>query len=55
MRSVSNVEKIIITASGGPFLNLKLKKLKNVKSKDAVKHPNWKMGNKISVDSLLYE
>ena len=49
--SVSNVEKIIITASGGPFLNLKLKKLKNVKSKDAVKHPNWKMGNKISVDS----
>ena len=49
--SFSNVEKIIITASGGPFLNLKLKKLKNVKSKDAVKHPNWKMGNKISVDS----
>ena len=49
--SVSNVEEIIITASGGPFLNLKLKKLKNVKSKDAVKHPNWKMGNKISVDS----
>ena len=49
--SFSNVEKIIITASGGPFLNLKLKKLKNVKSKDAIKHPNWKMGNKISVDS----
>ena len=49
--STSNVEKIIITASGGPFLNLKLEKFKNVKPKDAVKHPNWRMGNKISVDS----
>ena len=49
--SINNVEKIIITASGGPFLNSKLYKLKNVKSKDAIKHPNWRMGNKISVDS----
>ena len=48
---MNNVEKIIITASGGPFLNSKLHKLKNVKSKDAIKHPNWRMGNKISVDS----
>ena len=49
--SIKNVEKVIITASGGPFLNYKLNKLKNVKSKDAAKHPNWKMGKKISIDS----
>ena len=50
--SVTNVEEIIITASGGPFLNLKLKKLKNVKSKDAVKH--WKWVKKIR-HSYTYE
>ena len=49
--SNQSVEKIIITASGGPFLNFKLNKLKNIKSKDAIKHPNWKMGKKISIDS----
>ena len=49
--SVNNVEKIIITASGGPFLNYKLNKLKNARSKDAIKHPNWNMGKKISIDS----
>ncbi len=49
--SINNVEKIIITASGGPFLNYKLNKLKNVKAKDAIKHPNWQMGKKISIDS----
>ena len=49
--SINNVEKIIITASGGPFLNHNLNKLKNVISKDAVKHPNWNMGKKISIDS----
>ena len=49
--SVKNVEKIFITASGGPFLNYKLNKLKNVKPKDAIKHPNWNMGKKISIDS----
>ena len=49
--SIQNVEKIFITASGGPFLNLKLNKLKNVKVKKAIKHPNWSMGKKISVDS----
>ncbi len=49
--SVDKVEKIIITASGGPFLNYDIKKLKNVKPKVATKHPNWKMGKKISVDS----
>jgi len=45
------VEEILITASGGPFLNLPIRKLKKVKPKEAVKHPNWKMGKKISVDS----
>tara|TARA_Y100001970_G_scaffold23208_1_gene27191 strand:- start:4648 stop:5817 length:1170 start_codon:yes stop_codon:yes gene_type:complete len=48
---ISKVEKIIITASGGPFLNYKLNQLKNVKPKDAIKHPNWRMGKKISIDS----
>ena len=48
---INKVEKIIITASGGPFLNYKLNKLKNVKPKDAIKHPNWRMGKKISIDS----
>ncbi len=49
--SVKNVEKIIITASGGPFLNYKLSNLKNVNPKEAIKHPNWRMGKKISIDS----
>jgi len=47
----NEVEEIIITASGGPFLNSSLHMLKNVKPKEAVKHPKWKMGKKISVDS----
>ena len=46
-----NIDKIYITASGGPFYNLPLKKFKKITIKDAVKHPNWKMGKKISVDS----
>ena len=45
------IEKIYLTASGGPFLNKPLNRLKNVSSKQAIKHPNWKMGKKISVDS----
>ncbi len=45
------IEKIYLTASGGPFLNKSLKKLKNVSAKQAIKHPNWKMGKKISIDS----
>jgi len=49
--SIHSVEKVFITASGGPFLNYKLNKLKNVKPKDAIKHPNWRMGKKISIDS----
>ena len=45
----SDIEKIILTASGGPFLNKKIKK--NTKIEDAINHPNWQMGKKISVDS----
>jgi 1-deoxy-D-xylulose-5-phosphate reductoisomerase len=45
------VEEIIITASGGPFLNTPINKLKNIKPSEATKHPKWKMGKKISVDS----
>ncbi len=46
-----DIEEIIITASGGPFLHTPIKKLNFVKPSEAVKHPNWKMGKKISVDS----
>ena len=49
--SSKKIEKIYITASGGPFLKLNLNKFKNIKPKDAIKHPKWKMGKKISVDS----
>ena len=47
----SDVEEIIITASGGPFLNTPNKNLNNVTPSQATKHPNWKMGKKISIDS----
>ena len=46
-----NVEKVILTASGGPFLNMPKNKIINIKPKYAIKHPNWKMGKKISIDS----
>ena len=45
------IDKILITASGGPFLNLPIKKFKNIKPRDAIKHPSWIMGRKISIDS----
>ena len=45
------VDTIYITASGGPFLNLPVKKNKNIKPSHALKHPNWSMGKKISIDS----
>ena len=45
------IDQIYLTASGGPFLNKSLKKLKNVNIKQAINHPNWKMGKKISIDS----
>jgi len=45
------VEKILLTASGGPFLELPLSDLANVSPEQACAHPNWKMGRKISIDS----
>jgi 1-deoxy-D-xylulose-5-phosphate reductoisomerase len=47
----SEIKKIYLTASGGPFLNYNLAQLKKVKPKDALKHPKWRMGKKISIDS----
>ena len=46
-----DVNDIFITASGGPFLNLPLSKFRSINVEDAIKHPNWNMGKKISVDS----
>jgi 1-deoxy-D-xylulose-5-phosphate reductoisomerase len=45
------IDKITLTASGGPFLNHSLEMLRNVKPHEALRHPNWDMGNKITVDS----
>lgn len=47
----SVIKRIIITASGGSFRNLNRNELKNVTVKDALNHPNWNMGNKITIDS----
>ena len=47
----NDLEEIIITASGGPLLNFSKNKLNKVKPEQAIKHPTWKMGKKISVDS----
>ena len=48
---IENIEKIFLTASGGPFLNLKISKFKEIEPKDALIHPKWKMGKKITIDS----
>mgnify|MGYP000647474803 FL=1 len=45
------IDTIFITASGGPFLKTPMTQFKNISAKKATKHPNWKMGKKISVDS----
>ena len=47
----SKIEKILLTASGGPFRGKKLEELQNVMAEDALKHPNWTMGRKITIDS----
>ena len=49
--NIKNIEKIFLTASGGPFLRLSLSKFKDIKIKQALNHPRWKMGKKISIDS----
>lgn len=46
-----NINKIILTASGGPFRGKKKEELLNITKKEALNHPNWSMGNKISIDS----
>lgn len=47
----NEISKIILTASGGPFRTKTLKELENVTVQDALKHPNWSMGKKITIDS----
>jgi 1-deoxy-D-xylulose-5-phosphate reductoisomerase len=47
----SEIEKLILTASGGPFLNKKKEELDQVTVAEALDHPNWRMGNKITIDS----
>ena len=47
----NDIKKIYITASGGPFLGQNLEQIKNKKAFDALKHPTWKMGDKITIDS----
>ena len=48
---LKEIKKIYITASGGPFLKHKISQLKSISPRDALKHPKWKMGKKITVDS----
>ena len=47
----NSIEKIILTASGGPFRKLTAEEMKHVTKNDALKHPKWHMGNKITIDS----
>ena len=47
----NEIEKILLTASGGPFRTFSLDRMKNVTAADALKHPNWDMGAKITIDS----
>ena len=47
----SEIEKIILTASGGPFRTFSLEQMQSVTAADAIKHPNWSMGAKITIDS----
>ena len=49
--NIKKIDKIILTASGGPLLKKTKEQIKNIKLKDVLKHPNWKMGQKISIDS----
>lgn len=49
--SGNKISKILLTASGGPFRGKKRSELQNVKVEDALKHPNWSMGQKITIDS----
>ena len=50
-KNTNKIEKIYITASGGPFINLPKSQFSKIKLRDALKHPNWSMGKKITIDS----
>ncbi len=50
-QSAEGIRRLVLTASGGPFLNMSLAELQNVSVEQACAHPNWSMGRKISVDS----
>jgi 1-deoxy-D-xylulose-5-phosphate reductoisomerase len=50
-RNRAEIRRIILTASGGPFVNMAKNDLQDIKAKEALKHPNWNMGRKISIDS----
>ena len=50
-QNMNEIERIYITASGGPFINLPKNKFNKIKLKDALQHPNWNMGKKITIDS----
>ena len=47
----NKISRILLTASGGPFRGRKADELKNIQVEDALKHPNWSMGRKITIDS----
>lgn len=49
--SENKIRRILLTASGGPFRGRNAEELKNVKASDALKHPNWNMGKKVTIDS----
>ena len=49
--NMKTIDKIYLTASGGPFNKIPIRDFQNIKIKNALKHPNWKMGKKISIDS----
>lgn len=48
---VSSVSRLILTASGGPFRNFSMEQLKTITPEQALKHPNWSMGQKVTIDS----
>jgi len=48
---INNIHSVYLTASGGPFLKTSLNKFRDIKISETLKHPNWRMGKKISVDS----
>ena len=50
-KNTDRINKLILTASGGPFRNSPLEELQNVKIEDALNHPNWDMGKKVTIDS----